>query len=292
MMGWSGGFADRETARRSTGAESGGKMSNPIKSSEEAGREMAHLIRNYIEVVAGFTRRLRDRHRGDPATLEILDRLEQRGAEFLGQSDTIKEGIPVTKVPPLRIVVVEDYDDVRAALVATVEEANHEVVGQAATGPDMVKVVHEQKPDLVLFDIHLPGMDGFVALKQITRDRPVPAVVITGDLDVELVGKALEDYVLGYIIKPTQPKQVLAAIQVAWARWKQYEAVAAERDEANQRLATRKVVERAKERLHKQYGWSESVAFKAIQQAATKTNKKLGEVAQMILDGKNVFREN
>lgn len=91
---------------------------------------------------------------------------------------------------PLKIVVVEDDATVRLFLKESLEKLGHSIVGEAATGTDMVRTVLEMEPDVVVFDIHLPRLNGLDALRQIYQERVVAAVAITADRDQELVRRA------------------------------------------------------------------------------------------------------
>src|SRR5215472_13891777 len=106
---------------------------------------------------------------------------------------------------PLKIVLVEDDTTVRLFLKDTLEKTlGHQVIGEAATGTDMVRTVLELEPDVVIFDIHLPRLNGLDALRQIYQERIVAAVAITGDRDQELVRRAIEEHVLAYLVKPVE----------------------------------------------------------------------------------------
>src|SRR5205809_2685076 len=100
-------------------------------------------------------------------------------------------------LPALRIVIVEDDPVTRQFLRTVIEkQLGHEVIAEAATGTDMVRVVLQSEPDVVVFDIHLPHQDGLSALAQIYQERVVAAVAITADPDSELVRRAMEEHVL------------------------------------------------------------------------------------------------
>src|SRR5579872_4417203 len=120
---------------------------------------------------------------------------------------------------PLKIVVVEDDPTVRLFLKETLENLGHQVIGEAATGTDMVRVVLESEPDVVVFDIHLPRLNGLDALRQIYQERVVAAVAITADRDQELVRRALEEHVLAYLVKPIAAHQLWPALLIGWARF-------------------------------------------------------------------------
>src|SRR5438874_2449227 len=124
-----------------------------------------------------------------------------------------------TTLPSLNLVVVEDDATMRQFLKETLEQMGHRVVAEAASGVDMVRAVLEHEPDVVLFDIHLPRLNGLDALRQIYQERVVAAVAITADRDQELVKRALEEHVLAYLVKPVEAHQLAPALLVARAQF-------------------------------------------------------------------------
>ena len=153
-------------------------------------------------------------------------------------------------LPVLKIVVVEDDNVVREFVKETVVGLGHQVVGEAANGTDMVRSVLELEPDVVVFDIHLPRMNGLDALRQIYQERIVAAVAITGDRDQDLVRRALEEHVLAYLVKPIEAHELGPALLVAWARFDELRQLVNENDSLKQNLENRKTIERAKGVLH------------------------------------------
>ena len=187
---------------------------------------------------------------------------------------------------PLKIVVVEDDATVRLFLKETLEkQLGHRVVGEAATGTDMVRTVLELEPDVVVFDIHLPRMNGLDALRQIYQERIVAAVAITADRDQDLVRRALEEHVLAYLVKPIEAHQLGPALLVAWARFDELRQLANENDTLKQNLQNRKTIERAKGVLMKRHRWSEQEAFRRLQRGAMNRRTTMVELAQAVLNG-------
>lgn len=189
----------------------------------------------------------------------------------------------------LKVVVVEDDSLVRQFLREAVEsKLGHQVIGEASTGTDMVRVVLETEPDLVIFDIHLPHLNGLDALKQIYQDRVVAAVAITADRDQELVKRASEEHVLAYLVKPVEDYQLAPAILVARARFEEMRELSVENATLRQSLANRKVIERAKGVLMKRFRWTEAEAFRRLQRGAMNRRTTMVELAQDILNGLEV----
>lgn len=186
----------------------------------------------------------------------------------------------------LRVVVVEDDEAIRLALKqALTDNYHHEVIGEACTGPQMVEMVLRHKPDVVLFDIHLPGLDGLTALKQITEQIQVAAVAITADRDIALVQRASEEQVLAFLVKPFEHYQLGPALQLARARFQELRELSSENEKLQQTLENRKLVERAKGVLMKRHKWGEAEAFRRLQRAAMNRRTTMADLARKVLDG-------
>jgi two-component system, response regulator PdtaR len=186
----------------------------------------------------------------------------------------------------LKIVVVEDDPTVRLFLKETLEkQLGHEVVGEAVSGTDMVRSVLALEPDLVIFDIHLPYLNGLDALRQIYQERVVAAVAITADRDQELVRRALEEHVLAYLVKPVEAHQLGPAILIARAQFQELRDLSEENANLRQTLQNRKTIERAKGVLMKRHRWTEAEAFRRLQRGAMNRRTTMIELAQEVLNG-------
>ena len=180
----------------------------------------------------------------------------------------------------LKIVIAEDDPNSRLFLrEALVNDLGHQVVGEAATGTDMVRVVLEEQPDVVVFDIHLPRLD---------ETRVVAAVAITADRDQALVKRAMDEHVLAYLLKPVEAHQLGPAVQVAWARFGELSTLMEENASLRQSLQSRKLIERAKGVLMKRHRWSEADAFRRLQRGAMNRRVPMVDLAQAILNGQEI----
>jgi response regulator NasT len=191
-------------------------------------------------------------------------------------------------LPQLKIVVVEDDSTIRQHFRQIMEHLGHQVVGEASNGAEMVRTVLALEPDLVVFDIHLPRLNGLDALRQIYQERIVAAVAITGDRDLDLVRRALEEHVLAYLVKPVEPEQLASSLLVAWARFEELRHLSDENASLRQSLHNRKIIERAKGVLMKRHRWPEGEAFRRLQRAAMNQRTSMADLAQAILNGTEV----
>jgi len=182
-----------------------------------------------------------------------------------------------------RIVVVEDESLIRIDIVETLNAQGFDVVGEASNGASAIELAKSLAPDLMVLDIKMPDMDGLTAAEAIAKLR-IPVVFLTAFNQQELVTRAAEVGAMAFLVKPFSPDDLIPAIELALSRHQQLIALEAEVSDLNERLETRKLVERAKGVLGQQMGLSEPDAFRWIQKAAMDRRIGMVEVAKTILD--------
>jgi response regulator NasT len=190
----------------------------------------------------------------------------------------------------VKILVADDDPVVALGLTLRLLALGHEPVGPAADGAEAVALAKAEQPDLYLFDIEMPELDGLGAAAELTRQglrRPV--VVVTGVEDPELVDRSIETGVSAYLTKPIDDRELDAAIRLAASRQAELAALEAEVDRAQQALADRKVVERAKGLLMNALQLSEPDAFRRLQLTARERNLKLVEVARRAVEQESLL---
>ena len=184
---------------------------------------------------------------------------------------------------PLRIVVAEDEAIIRLDLVEMLREEGYDVVGEASRGDDAIDVVRATKPDLALFDVKMPGLDGISAARTLAEAGECGVVILTAFSQRELIAEATDAGVLGYLLKPFQKAELVASIEVCAQRQRERMALAAEVRSLEDRLAARTLVDRAKAQLMAD-GMDEASAFATIQRRAMDQRTSMGTVASAILD--------
>jgi response regulator NasT len=192
-------------------------------------------------------------------------------------------------MPSLKLVVVEDDANFRQFLKESLEKQfGHQVIGEAATGTDMVRTVLDLEPDVVVFDIHLPRLNGLDALRQIYQEKVIAAVAITADRDQDLVRRALEEHVLAYLVKPVEAHQLGPALLIARAQFAELRELSEQNASLRQTLQNRKIIERAKGVLMKRNRWTEAEAFRRLQRGAMNRRTSMIDLAQDVLNGVEV----
>ena len=183
----------------------------------------------------------------------------------------------------LRVVVAEDEALIRMDVVATLQEAGYEVVGEAGDGEEAVRLAIELVPDLMIMDIKMPKLDGISAAEKISELK-IPVVLLTAFSQADLVKRAADAGAMAYVTKPFKPSDLLPAIQIALSRSEELFALETEIVDLNERLETRKLMDRAKGLLQSKMKLSEPEAFRWIQKASMDRRLSMSQVAKAVLE--------
>ncbi|MFB0547042.1 MAG: ANTAR domain-containing response regulator [Anaerolineae bacterium] len=157
------------------------------------------------------------------------------------------------------------------------------VVGDVGDGRSAVNLARELGPDVVIIDIKMPDMDGIEAARILTEEKIAPVLLLSAYSQQDLVERAKEAGVAGYIVKPFRESDLAPAIEVALARFAEFRALEKEIGDLKQALETRKLVDRAKGILMDTQGLKEAEAFRKIQKMSMNTRKPMKEVAEAII---------
>jgi response regulator NasT len=188
------------------------------------------------------------------------------------------------------VLVAEDDPLIALGLCERLRSLEHEPIGPASDGAEAIELARASLPDLYLFDIEMPNVDGLEAATRLAADglrRPV--VVVTGVDDPSLVERSIASGVSAYLMKPLDSRELAAALQLAAARHSEFQALEAEVDRAQQALEDRKLVERAKGLLMSALNLSEQDAFRRLQRTARERNLRLADVAGRIVDQQSLL---
>jgi two-component system, response regulator PdtaR len=183
----------------------------------------------------------------------------------------------------MRILVAEDESIIRLDLRELLERAGFEVCAEAHDGEEAVELARTEQPDLAIMDVKMPRLDGIEAARRILEERPIPIVMLTAYGQDELVSRAVEAGVFGYLVKPFREQDLLPAIQAARARHEELQAVREEAESLAEALAARKVIERAKGLLMQKEGLTEDAAFARLRRASQVSGRPLKVIAEAVV---------
>ena len=184
---------------------------------------------------------------------------------------------------PLRVLIAEDETIIRLDLRSLLEASGFEVCGEARDGQEAVELARSTAPDVAIFDVKMPMLDGIDAARVILEERPIPIVMLTAYGQDDLVARAVEAGVFGYLVKPFREGDLLPAIHTARARYEELAAVREEVESLQEALAARKAIERAKGLLMKKEGVDEEAAFARLRKASQISGRPMRVVAEALI---------
>jgi two-component system, response regulator PdtaR len=196
---------------------------------------------------------------------------------------------PAKAVVPWRCLIVEDETLVAMGLRAHLERLGHAVVADAATAADALRLFDQHKPDLVLMDIRLGGIDGIDLAGQLLARRACPVIIVSAYGEKELVDRAAAAGVFGYLIKPVSVEALSAQIEVAVGRFTEKMKLLAENQNLAQTLETRKLLDRAKGIVMQRLNLSEADAHKRLQQESQRRRQGIAEICRKIIESEELL---
>ena len=183
----------------------------------------------------------------------------------------------------MRVLIAEDETIIRLDLRDLLQRSGLEVCAEARDGEEAVELARSEQPDLAIMDVKMPKLDGIEAARRILGERPIPIVMLTAYGQQELVSRAVEAGVFGYLVKPFREQDLLPAIRTARARHEELLALREEAESLADALAARKAIERAKGLLMEREGLSEQDAFARLRKASQISGRPLKVVAEALI---------
>jgi AmiR/NasT family two-component response regulator len=183
----------------------------------------------------------------------------------------------------MRILIAEDETIIRMDLRSLLEAAGFEICAEARDGEEAVELARTAAPDLAVLDVKMPRLDGIEAARRILDERPIPIVMVTAYGELELVSRAVEVGVFGYLVKPFRETDLLPAIETARARHEELTALREEAESLADALAARKAIERAKGLLMAKERLTEKEAFDRLRRASQVSGRPLRIVAEAVV---------
>ena len=184
----------------------------------------------------------------------------------------------------LKILLADDEAILRLDLREMLQDAGHEVVGEAANGEEAVKLARALKPEFIIMDVKMPVMDGITAAKKIAEENIAPVLLLTAYSQQDIVDKATDAGVIAYLVKPIREEQLFPAMEVAVKRFDEVKRLNDELEQLKESLETRKLLDRAKDILMTVHGMTEQEAYRRMQQFSMTKRISLKELAESIIE--------
>ncbi|WP_045224104.1 ANTAR domain-containing response regulator [Methyloterricola oryzae] len=183
----------------------------------------------------------------------------------------------------LRVMLV-DKDPARGALLAeALAQAGHTVIAQIRDDSHLAAEVSKHQPDVIVIDMEAPGRDTLEQMREIGRDQPKPIILFSDQRDPDYIRQAVQAGVSAYVVDGLSRERIMPIVEVAVARFREFQALKRELDDTKNQLADRKVIDKAKGLLMQKKGMSENEAYQFLRKTAMSRNARLGEVARMLV---------
>lgn len=163
----------------------------------------------------------------------------------------------------LSIVIADDEALIRLDLKEMLQGAGHIVCGEASNGLKAVEIAKSLAPDLAILDVMMPGLDGIETAK-ILHSMNIPVLLLTAYSQPKYINRAEKVSVYGYLVKPITERDLLPAVQIAYARWKEMQDVRLKLENTQQELQSQKIIARARSILAARNSVSEYEAHQLL----------------------------
>ena len=187
----------------------------------------------------------------------------------------------------MRVLIVDDESLIRMDLRDIIESCGHEVVAEGTNGVEAIKLCKEYKPDIVLMDVKMPELDGIEAARQIGFHHEAPVVLLTSYSQQDLINKARESGVYGYLLKPVREEQLVPTLEMALGRYHSDAQLREKMAELEQSLEDRKIIQKGTGILMELYSISEVEAYNRIRTLSMNKQISIIETCNLIIKQSN-----
>lgn len=183
----------------------------------------------------------------------------------------------------LKILLIDEAPDRASALEAALSALGHAVVARIQSATELTVQIASSGAEVVIVDMNSPDRDMIESLRDVSRESPRPILMFVDRSDETMIAAAINAGVSAYIVDGLNPARVKPVLDVAIARFRQFQALNEEIARAKASLAERKAIERAKGILMQQRNLSEEDAYRMLRGAAMKQNKRIVEIAETLI---------
>ena len=195
----------------------------------------------------------------------------------------------LAKRQQMRVLVVDETPERADILREGLRRAGYEVSASLSSPVSLLATIEQLKPDVIVIDTESPSRDVLEHLVVLTQHTPRPVVMFSNDGAPETIREAVRAGVSAYVVDGLDPNRIRTIIDVAVARFEDFQRLREELAEANLKLAERKLVERAKGLLMKSRGLDEGAAYALLRKSAMDRKLRLGEAAQQLIDAADLL---
>ncbi|WP_288108747.1 ANTAR domain-containing protein [Limnobacter sp.] len=190
---------------------------------------------------------------------------------------------------PLRVLLIDEEPGRAAILERALLDIGHEIVGKLNSTHKLAEHVAAFAPDVVIVDIDSPDRDCLENMAVLSRDNPKPVILFSDEDSETSITQAIKAGVSAYVADGMAPERIKPIIQVAVARFREFQALRTELQKTRDQLADRKLIDKAKGLLMKHRSFNEEQAYHAMRKLAMERNQRLVDTARNVIEVFNML---
>ena len=183
----------------------------------------------------------------------------------------------------VRVLIIDQSPERAAILEQALSDAHYEVVARLSSSEDLTQRVAQLQPDVIIIDIESPDRDTIENMRHVTKEHPKPIVMFAEQGNSEMIETAVKAGVSAYIVDGLSKGRVKPILDVAIARFREFQALRNELADVKNKLADRKVIDKAKGMLIDKYGMTEDEAYASLRKMAMNRNQRIAESARNVI---------
>lgn len=184
----------------------------------------------------------------------------------------------------MRVLIVDESEERTALLREALTSSGHEVAAALSSPLELLRAVEMLLPDVIIIDTESPTRDVLEHVVMVSQSSPRPIVMFATDSGGEMIREAVRAGVSAYVVDGLDSRRVNSIVEVACARFEEFQRLKLELADANLKLSERRLVDRAKGLLMQARSMSEDEAYHALRKLAMSKKLRLGDVAQQLID--------
>ena len=183
----------------------------------------------------------------------------------------------------LNVTIIDDDSSRAIILEKALEDSGHVVIAVLRSSDNLLKHIEQQQPDVIIVDLESPNRDSLESMRIVTQHNPKPIVMFTNDADDKMISEAINAGVSAYVVDGFNESRIQPIMNVAIARFREFQALRSELEQTKSSLEERKVVEKAKGIVMAQRQCNEDEAYQLIRKLSMDNNKRIIEIAEQIV---------
>lgn len=187
-----------------------------------------------------------------------------------------------------RIMVVDDESIIRMDIKEMLLEVGYDVVAEANNGELAIELAAKHRPDLIIMDVKMPRMNGIKASRIIQNSFQVPVLLLTAYSQDELIEKAKEAQIVGYLVKPITEKDLIPAVEIALNQSMRLNTLMNDIKKLEQKMQEQKIVQKAKGIIMDMYQLNEESAYQKLRSYCMNHRKTMIDVAKTVIDSRTL----